>query len=193
MKTNNNLYEFTISLGNLTLAWRKARKGKTAKEYIIEFEKELEKNLLLLHEELRSKTYKPRPLQTFILRDPKTRKISKSDFRDRIIHHAIVNVLEPIYEKLFIYDCCANRKGKGTLFALKRFDIFKRKVTKNHKLERSYCLKADIKHYFEEIDRVVLLGLLQRRVHDEQLIWLVQQILDTVPHAIGGGANEVRR
>jgi len=66
-------------------------------------------------------------MQTFIIRDPKTRKISKSDFRDRVVHHALVNILEPIFDKIFIYDSYANRKGKGTLEALKRFDQFKRK------------------------------------------------------------------
>ena len=84
MKTYKNLYNEIISFGNLFLAWRKARKGKTKKDYVVEFEKNLIKNLLDLHNELKNQTYKPKPLQNFILRDPKTRKISKSDFRDRI-------------------------------------------------------------------------------------------------------------
>lgn len=186
MKTKKNLFEFATSLANLTLAWRKARKGKTNKYYVIEFEENLEVNLLSLHNELKSKTYYPLSLQTFVLRDPKTRKISKSDFRDRVVHHAIVNVLEPIYEKIFIYDCCANRKGKGTLFALRRFDKFKRKVTKNGVLKHGelnnnvvgHCLKADIKHYFEEIDREILLRMFRRRIKDEDFIWLISQILN---------------
>ncbi|MBU0894253.1 MAG: hypothetical protein KKF48_02250 [Nanoarchaeota archaeon] len=102
MKTYKNLYQKIISFGNLFLAYKKARKGKTKKDYVIEFEKNLIKNLLQLHEELKNQTYIPKPLQTFILRDPKTRKISKSDFRDRIVHHALVRIIEPIFDKGFI-------------------------------------------------------------------------------------------
>lgn len=120
MKSYKNLYNEIISKKNLILAWRKARKGKTKKDYVVEFEKEPRKNLFQLHEELKLQTYCPKPLITFVLRDPKTCKISKSDFRDRIVHHALINIIEPIFDKTFIYDSCANRKGRGNLFA--RFD-----------------------------------------------------------------------
>src|SRR3989338_342598 len=119
MKTHKDIYSEITSMGNLTLAWRKARKGKTKKIYIKIFEKDIERNLLALHNELKNQTYEPKPLKTFILRDPKTRKISKSDFRDRIVHHAIVRIIEPIFDRTFICDSCANRKGKGTVYALK--------------------------------------------------------------------------
>lgn len=121
-KRYNNLYLQIYIMSNLLLGWRKARKGKTKKPYVIEFEKDVIGNLYKLHEELKNQTYSPKPLVTFIIRDPKTRKISKSAFRDRIIHHALVKVIEPIFDKVFIYDSCANRKGKGNLFAIKRFD-----------------------------------------------------------------------
>src|SRR3989338_8459155 len=100
------------NMSNLILAWRKARKGKTKKVYVKEFEKDVLGNLLQLHEELKNKTYNPKPLKTFILRDPKTRKISKADFRDRIVHHALIRIIEPIFDKTFIYDNCASRKSK---------------------------------------------------------------------------------
>jgi retron-type reverse transcriptase len=112
MKTHNNLYHKIYDLDNLQLAYRKAKKGKTKKIYVIEFEANLLENLLKLQNELKSKTYKPKPLKTFILRDPKTRKISISEFRDRVVHHALCNIIEPIFDKTFIYDSCANRKGK---------------------------------------------------------------------------------
>ena len=126
MKTHKDLYSKIISIDNLELAWQRARKGKTKKYYVIEFEKNLEINLVDLRIELLRQTYKPLPLKTFILRDPKTRKISKSEFIDRLVHHAIVNILEPIFEKIFIYDSFASRKNKGTHPAIKRFDYFKR-------------------------------------------------------------------
>src|SRR3989344_2562466 len=186
MKTYKNLYRQICSLDNLVLAWRKARKGKTQRDYVIEFERDLKKNLLDLQYELITRTYQPKPLTTFILRDPKTRKISKSDFRDRIIHHAIVNILEPIFDKTFIYDSCANRKGKGNLFALKRFDKFKQKVAENGKLKsflnnnqvKGYCLKADIKHYFDEVNHDILLQIIKRKINDDKAIWLISQILN---------------
>ncbi len=193
MKTYKNLYKQIYNLSNLILAWRKARKGKTKKRDIIEFERDVIGNLILLQDELKNKTYFPKPLKTFILRDPKTRKISKADFRDRIVHHAIVLILEPIFDKIFIYDSCANRKGKGTLFATKRFDRFKREVSRNGKINgwfnnnqiRGYCLKADIKHYFQEVNHEILLNIIKRKVKDEKTITLIIKVLEN-----GGGANE---
>ena len=186
MKTYRNFYSELTSFENIFLAYKKARKHKSTRNYVIEFEKDLLNNILKLKHELETCTYTPEPLKTFILRDPKTRKISKSEFRDRIVHHALFNVLEPIYEKRFIYDSCANRKNKGNLFAIRRFYKFLRKVTKNGTLTInkynnnsiiSYCLKADIKHYFETVDQQILLKIIKRKVKDEKVIWLTEQIL----------------
>jgi len=187
MKTYNNLYPKIYNLSNLILAWRKARKGKTKKKYVIEFEKDLIKNLLNLQKELKGKTYCPKPLVTFILRDPKTRKISKSAFRDRIVHHALHNVIEPIFDRIFIYDSCANRLGKGNLFALERFYKFIRKISGNgiiienefedNNFVYGYCFKADIKHYFDEVEHEILIEIIKRKVRDEKVIWLIKQIL----------------
>jgi RNA-directed DNA polymerase len=185
MKTQKNLYPKIYNLSNLMIAWRKARKGKTKKIYVMEFEKDTLSNLIKLQKELKYQTYIPNPLKTFILRDPKTRKISKSAFRDRIVHHAIHNVLEPIFEKTFIYDSCANRRGKGNLFAIKRFYKFIKKVSKNGKQSgwynqnqvKGYCLKADVKHYFEEVNHSVLLDLIKKKINDKKIINLIQKIL----------------
>lgn len=179
MATNNidDIYSKIISLENLYLAYKKARRYKTKKDYVIEFEKNLIQNILKLHHELKDFTYFPQPLKTFILRDPKTRKISKSAFRDRVVHHAIFRVIEPIFDKSFIYDSCANRIGKGNLFALKRFDEFKRQVSRNN-TRASFVLKADIKHYFEEVDHEVLINLLRRKIKDEKVIELIIKILN---------------
>jgi len=130
-----------------------------------------------LHDELKNQTYKPEPLKTFIIHDPKTRKISKSAFRDRIVYHALCRIIEPIFDKIFIYDSCANRIGKGTLFAIKRFEKFKRKITHNLSRE-AFCLKADIKHYFQEVDRKILLEIIQRKIKDGEVIWLIRKILN---------------
>ncbi len=188
MKTYDNLYEELCSMKNLILAWKKARKGKTKKDYVLEFEKSLGNNLRDLHYELKNLTYKPKPLINFILRDPKTRKISKSHFRDRIVHHALVGIIEPIFDKTFIFDSCANRKGKGNLFALKRLKYFITKVSKkgaylNNEFKDTnfiygYCLKADIKHYFQEVNHIILVNIIKRKIKDEKVIWLIEQILN---------------
>ena len=190
MKTYKNLYQKIYNMSNLILAWRKAHKGKTKKQYVKEFEKDILGNLLKLHEELKNHSYLPRPLEVFILRDPKTRKISKSDFRDRIVHHAIINILEPIFDPTFIYDSCANRIGKGNLFAIKRLEKFMRKVSRNGKIVgvynnnniEGYCLKADIKHYFNEVDHNILINIIERKIKDRQVIWLIKQILINQPN-----------
>jgi len=177
MKSYKNIYPNIISLENLTLAWRKARKGKTKKNYVLEFEQNLMENLFQLHKELKNQTYNPGVLKTFILRDPKTRKISKADFRDRVIHHAIINILEFIFDKTFIEDNCANRKNKGSLFAIKRFAKFQKKITNNLTSE-AYCFKADIKHYFQEINHDILLNIIQRKIKDKKVIWLIKCIIE---------------
>jgi retron-type reverse transcriptase len=185
VKTYNNLFSQIISIKNLILAWRKARKGKTKKDYVIEFEQNTLGNLLKLHEELKNETYKPELLRIFILRDPKTRKISKANFRDRVIHHALVRVLEPIFENGFIYDSCTNQKGKGNLFALKRFEEFKRKVSRNGKVNgwfnsnqiKGYVLKADVRHYFQEVNHEILLKIISIKIKDERVLELIGKIL----------------
>ena len=174
---SENLYEELCSIKNLERAFAKARRGKTQKDYVIEFEKNLKENLLLLRNELILQAYKPESLKTFILRDPKTRKISKSAFRDRVIHHAICNLIEPIFDKIFIYDSFANRIGKGTTNAIKRFDYFKRKVSHNNTI-KCFVLKADIKKYFETVNNKILFELISKRIHDARVLWLIKTILE---------------
>src|SRR3989344_4509222 len=175
-----------VSYKNLYSAYEKARAGKILRFYVIEFEKDLKQNILDLQSELIFHTYKPRPLTTFIISDPKTRKISKSDFRDRIIHHAICNIIEPIFDKSFIFDSYANRKGKGTLAAVKRLQVFQRKVSKNKTLVRKFnkrntirgfFLKGDIKKYFDTINHKILLEIIQRKIKDGEVLFLLQKIL----------------
>ena len=89
-----------------------------------------------------------------------------------------------MFENTFIYDSFANQKGKGTVKAIERFDQFKRKVY-NKKTEQGYVLKADIKHYFEEIDHNILLSILKRKIKDERVLWLIKKIMRSQQN--GGG------
>jgi retron-type reverse transcriptase len=177
MKTYNNLWEELCSIDNLNHAFEKAKKRKSYKLYVIEFEKNLKQNLNQLRLELLFHSYRPKPLVTFVIKEPKTRIISKSHFMDRIAHHAICNVIEPIFDKYFIYDSYANRKGKGTLKAVQRFEYFKRKVSKNN-TKKCFILKADIQHYFDNIDRDILFNMIQAKIKDTKVLWLVRIILN---------------
>jgi len=172
---NTDFYSEICTYDNLLKAFKNARDGKTTIDYVIEFEKDLEDNLFQLRNELLFHVYKPKPLKTFILHEPKTRKINKSAFRDRIIHHALCNIIQPIFERSFIFDSYANRKGKGALKAVERFHFFHRKVSKNNALS-AYVLKADIKHYFETVDHAIMLTLIQKKIKDQRVIWLIKRI-----------------
>lgn len=172
---------------NLYRAFRKASKRKSTKPYVMDFKKNLTQNLTRLQKELETQVYKPKPPKTFVIRDPKTRVISASDFMDRVVHHAICNVIEPIFEKVFIHDSYANRKGKGTHKTLERFDCFKRKITKNGRLIKNpksanmvigYTLKCDIKQYFHSVDHEIMIRLLCRKIRDRKLIWLLKRIIE---------------
>ncbi|MBI4139385.1 group II intron reverse transcriptase domain-containing protein [Candidatus Woesearchaeota archaeon] len=195
MKTFKKLYGKLTSLENLEDSFWKARKKKVNTPEVQEYEKHWRLNNIILRQELLNKTYKPNPLKTFILRDPKTRKICKSDFRDRVVHHALVNILQPIYEPLFIYDSYASRKGKGTLKALDRFDSFLKKATHNGLLVseartrnhvKCFVLKADIKKYFETVDHNVLLNILSKKIKDENVLWLTTILLENYTAVLPG-------
>lgn len=187
MKTYNNFYGKLYSFENLELAFKKARKRKSKKPYVKEFEADLLNELNKLKQELEFQIYKPQSLNRFIVRDPKTRTIHASAFRDRVVYHALVNIIGPVFEKRFIYDSYASRINKGTHNAIWRFDKFKRKISNNGRLTdnaldnnsvQGYVLKADIKHYFDTVDHEVLLNIIERQIKDKKVIWLIQQILN---------------
>ena len=195
MKTYNNLYVELCLLKNLELAYRKARKRKSKKPYVIEFEKNLQQELKDLKHELELQMYQPRPLKRFIVRDPKTRTIHSSSFRDRVVYHALVNVLDPIFERIFIHDSYASRKNKGTRNAVERFDKFKREVSRNgalvkdafvNNLVKGYVFKADIKRYFDNVDHEILIRIVKKKIIDEKVIWLIKRILTNFDSKIGG-------
>ncbi|MBI4158979.1 hypothetical protein HY500_01840, partial [Candidatus Woesearchaeota archaeon] len=195
MKTYRKLYSKLCSLENLMLAFKKAKEDKTLLPYVVKFEENLNEELNKLHKELISLNYEPHQLKRFIVRDPKTRTIHASAFRDRVIYHAICNILEPIFDKTFIYDSYASRKFKGTHKAVERFDKFKKKVSRNGKLANNYydnnnvigyALKADVKHYFETVNHEILLKIIRRKIKDENIISLIKKILNNFDTKIKG-------
>src|SRR3989338_8018068 len=113
MKIYKDLFEELCSFRNLYMAFKKAKKNKRFKEGVEEFELNLEEELFKLQKELNNKIYYPKPLRRFVIRDPKSRVIHASHFRDRVVHHALCNIIQQIFESAFIYDSFANQIDKG--------------------------------------------------------------------------------
>jgi hypothetical protein len=153
----------------LYLAYRKARKGKRGRPPAATFEYNLEANLVRLRQELAEKTYTPGNYDSFYIHEPKRRLISAAPFRDRVVHHALCNVIEPIFERGFIYDSYANRVGKGTHRALDRAQQFARRFR--------YVLQCDVCRFFPSIDHAILRGILTRKIADDDVLWLIDLIL----------------
>jgi RNA-directed DNA polymerase len=163
------MYAQICSWDNLLLAFRKAARGKRGKGPAARFEHRLEDNLIALQEELRAKTYRPGCYDSFYIHEPKRRLISAAPFRDRVVHHALCNVIEPIFERSFIHDSYANRKDKGTHRALDRAQAFARRYR--------YVLQVDVVQFFPAIDHGVLRAILARKLTDPDVLWLVDRVL----------------
>lgn len=127
MKRAFHLFDRITSFENLLEAFYRARKGKRNKPNVARFEANLDRELFRLQRELREETYRPGEYRTFKIYEPKERMISAAPFRDRVVHHAICRVIEPIFEPAFIFDTYANRKGKGTHAGIRRCQGFCRK------------------------------------------------------------------
>lgn len=155
---------------NLLGAARKAFRGKKGKIPVARFYFHLETELVALQDELQTGRYQPRPLRAFIIYEPKQRKICAADVRDRVVHHALCHVLDPIFERSLIYDTYACRVGKGTHAAVRRAQQFARR--------HAYFLKCDVRRYFETVDHAVLKTLLRRRIKDARVLGLLDQIID---------------
>jgi RNA-directed DNA polymerase len=181
LKTYRNLYPQVHTWENLELAYRKARKGKRARDPVAAFEFDRERNLVELQEELRRKTYRPGPYHSFVIHEPKRRLISAAPFRDRVVHHALCNVIEPVFERRFIFDSYANRVAKGTHRALDRCTTFARRYR--------YALPCDVRQFFPSIDHAILRKILARYLADADVMWLVDRILES---GVGVLAEEYR-
>lgn len=121
------LYDQIYEWNNLLLAFRRAAQSKRSQPPVAAFEYRLEENLVRLQHELRAQSYQPGPYHSFYIHEPKRRLISAAPFRDRVVHHALCQVIEPPFERSFIFDSYANRVGKGTHRALDRAQQFARR------------------------------------------------------------------
>ena len=148
----------------------KASRGKRLTTAAMNFHVHLETELPRLQRELETQTYQPGPYRTFTINDPKTRMISAAPFRDRVVHHALCNIVEPIFENVFIHDSYACRKGKGTHAAANRLTHFMQ--------NRDFALKCDIYRYFPAIDHEILKTLIRKKIGCVKTLWLIDLLID---------------
>jgi hypothetical protein len=176
MKRIGNIYDKVCMMENLILAYNKARKGKSQQYGVKLFERDFERNLIKLQEELISLSYKTSEYSVFTIYDPKEREIFRLPFKDRIVHHAIMNILEPIWTSIFIsnsYSCIKGRGIHGTLKHLKR-DL--------HDYENTlYCLKLDIRKFYPSIKHDILKIIIRKKIKDNKLIYILDGIIDSAP------------
>jgi retron-type reverse transcriptase len=169
MKRYGNIYSQVINFENIFLASRKAQKGKRFRDNVLDFNYHLETELIRLQQQLTDKTYQPGAYRTFHLTNPKSRLISAAPYRDRVVHHALCNIIVPIFERTFIADSYANRLGFGTHRALKKFTYFAR--------NSNYVLQCDIRKYFPTIDHIILKQLIRRKIKCSDTLWLIDTII----------------
>ena len=176
MKRIGNLYEQIISVENLRLADEKARRGKTRSYGVRVHDRNREANIQALHEALLTKTFRTSPYEVFTIYEPKERIIYRLPYYpDRIVHHAIMNVLEPIWVKTFTYNTYSCVKGRGIEGCARHVD----KMIRKYKGKPMYCLKIDIKKYYPSIKHHVLKRVVRRKIKDKDLLWLLDEIIDS--------------
>lgn len=150
------------------------------------FERSLEDNIFELHKNLISGLYRHSPYEPFTIHDPKQRTIHKALVRDRVVHQAIVNVIEPLFEKRFIHDSYSCRVGKGTHAAVERLRSFLRSASKNG-TKTIYAAKCDVRKFFASVNHEILLSLLTKRIFDPRVVDLLTVIIRSFETAPGTG------
>jgi RNA-directed DNA polymerase len=169
MKRYGGLFETVVTYENLARAFTQARRGCGWNGETRRFFFRLEPELLTLQQELIEGRYRPGGYRYFAIQDPKPRTIAVAPFRDRVVHHAVVNVLTPLYERVFIEDSYATRVGKGTHRAILRAQRLTRRWP--------WYLKMDVAKYFDSVDHDVLLTRLRRKLKDPPLLALLARVI----------------
>ena len=174
MKRIGNLYERIISMDNLRLADEKARKGKLRTYGVRVHDMNREDNLKALHEALKSRTFKNSEYTSFVVYEPKERIIHRLPYYpDRILHHAIMNVLEPIWRSIFTHNTYSCIKGRGIEGCARAVE----KIIGKYKGRSLYCLKFDIRKYYPSIDNKLLIEIISWKIKDKDVLWLLGEII----------------
>ena len=178
MRRIGNLYERIISVENLRLADEKARRGKTNTYGVRAHDRNREANIQALHEALRDRTYRTSPYEVFTIHEPKERIIYRLPYYpDRIVHHAIMNVLEPIWVRTFTHNTYSCIKGRGIEGCARHVG----RTIRKYGGRPLYCLKMDIRKCYPSIDHDVLKRIVRRKIKDRDLLWLLDEIIDSAP------------
>jgi RNA-directed DNA polymerase len=180
------MFETIISLENLCVAWQEFVVGKKTKKDVAEFSLNLSCNLYALHEDLRNKLYEHGTYHAFRISDPKPRDIHKATVRDRVLHHAIYRVLYPYFDRKFVSDVYSCRDEKGVHRAMRRFQGFARKASRNN-TRTCWVLKCDIRKFFASIDQATLMRIVSGHIPDRDIVWLLQKVVDSFENAPGKG------
>lgn len=181
MKRATSLFNQIVSYENVRLAWLKARKGKSSKPVVRNFYKNVNSNLEKVQKNLKANPPVLSSYTQFTIFDPKERVISVVPFVDRVMHHAIMNVLEPVFERQFIFHTYACRKEKGSHKAVN----YAFKKARNYK----YFLKLDVRKYFDNIDHTVLKKLLSKIVKDVECLNLLFSLIDSYGMVVSTGST----
>lgn len=177
MVTLDDIYDEICSYEGLYQSHLEARKGKRYRDDVLVFTDRLEENLIELQNELIWQTYKVGKYRQFYVREPKLRLVMALQYRDRIVQWAIYRQLYPFYDKMFIEDSYACRRGKGSHKAADKLQYWLRQVSR--KPGKWYYLKLDISKYFYRVDHLVLLEILSRRIKDPRLFQLLREIINS--------------
>lgn len=161
---------------NLFAAWREFKKGKEKKRDVQEFALNLEKKVFELHADLVGNQYQHSQYTAFSVCDPKPRRIHKASVRDRLLHHAITRVIEPIFERTFIFDSYSSRQDKGTHRAIQRFHQFAWKLSRN-RTRTVWVLQCDIRKFFDSVDHAILIDIISKRIKDGKTRQLIEKII----------------
>lgn len=175
MKRYGNLYAQVCAYDNLTLAAQMASRGKKNRDEVQAFLADLEENLLQIQRELTDRTYVTSPYEVFIKYEPKRREIYRLPFRDRVVHWAIMLVVEPIWVSTFTADTYACIKGRGIH---KCHSKLKRDLAADP-AGTAYCLKLDVRKFYPSIDHDVMKQVVRRKIKDPELLWLLDGIIDS--------------
>lgn len=160
------------------LAWAEFKKDKQKRKDVMQFEYRLEKNILGLCQELKNQTYKHSPYSNFYITDPKPRHIHKALVRDRVVHHSVFNILNPVFEKTFIFNSYSCRKNKGTHKGINQLHKILRKISQNNH-KPCFILKCDIKKFFQSVNHGILLNIIDRKIYDEKALALIKEIVES--------------
>lgn len=177
MKRIGYLFDQIVDMDNLILADKKARRKKHKSYGVRLWDKNREANFQKLQQELISGTYRTSEYSIYTVYEPKEREIYRLPYRDRIVHHAIMNILEPIWVKVFTKDTYACIKKRGVHKAMKAA----RAAMIEDPTGTQYCLKIDIKKFYPSINHGILKQIIRKKIKCKRTLALLDEIIDSAP------------